>query len=75
MWGTTYAHCVRDDPHTPRDQLVLETISKILLQVKILLAQVGETNSELERIIQKAQYVSIELREKFIFKQFKITSE
>ncbi|MCH9843879.1 MAG: hypothetical protein K0U39_00050, partial [Alphaproteobacteria bacterium] len=46
-----------------RDQLKLETIIDILLKMKILLAEIGESNAKLNATIHKAQKTVIDLRE------------
>ncbi len=54
-----------------RDKLKLETIIDMLLKMKILLAEVGETNSKLDELIHKAQKTVIDLRETYTDKKIK----
>ena len=57
-----------------RDRLMLNTIAEILIKVKLLLEQVGETNSALERLIQIAQQSANALNATQIPNKFKITN-
>ena len=55
-----------------RDILLLETIIEMLLKLKLMLMEFKEPTSELEKTIQKAQKVVIDLREKYLPKEIKI---